>query len=159
MRDEWGRSPIRPFIITTAAVPLLFTILVLAVFGLEGDEWIPAALGLALIYAPIVFFLMYRRTELGELYRAQRRPIASGFSDARAHLERALVASGLPSKERPSRHPVDVATWDVRGGIIVKLFDGAGQCYVYVGPVNDGTRRSVEGLKRAIDAALPRAKR
>lgn len=159
MRDEW-EGPVMGYLLAvmmTMPLLLILTFTILLRFDFED----PAAKVpiLILTYTAITNIVLFGDREFDERHRSDRRSLAMGPLDARKPVERALAASGLPSTERPPAPDSKATVWDVKGGITVKLFEGEGRCYVYVGPVNDETRRSVEGLKRAIDSAVPRAKR
>jgi len=159
MRDEWQGPAIGYVLLAVMVSPLLLIAAIAALLRFEVEDPTAKAPILVLTYASILNLVLYGDREFDERHRAQRRPLAMGPQDARALIERALAASGLPSTERPPVPGQKATVWDVKGGVTVRLFEGVGRCHVYVGPDNDSTRRSVEGLKRAIDAAVPRAKR
>ena len=156
MRDEWEGPVIWYFIIGMIMTPLLLALIVVAIMGFHIGQTTPLVIVTLTMYTAIALFIMLRHRELRELAHSQRRSTAMGFSDARQHLERALATSGQPATERAPTPGLKAAEWDVRGGITVKLFEGNDRCYIFVNPVNDSTRRDIEGLKRAIDAALAR---
>ena len=159
MRDEWEGPAIGYVLLAVMVSPLLLILVFAAIMRFEFEDPLAKTPILLLTYSAIANLVLYGDREFDERHRAQRRPLAVGPQDARALIERALAASGLPSTERPPVPGQKATVWDVKGGVTVRLFEGVGRCHVYVGPDNDSTRRSVEGLKRAIDAALPRAKR
>ena len=140
-------------------MPLLLILAFAALLRFELEDPRVKVPILLLTYAAILNLALYGDREFDERHRSQRRHLDMDPREAREHLERALARSGLPSTERAPAPDTKGTAWDVGGGITVRMFEGVEGCNVYVGPANDKTRRDVEGLKRAIDAAVPRAKR
>ena len=158
MRDEWEGPAMGYALLAAMMMPLLLIVAFAALLRFDLEDPAAKVPILLLTYASILNIALYGDREFDERHRSQRRPLAMGPQEARTLVEQALAASGLSATERPPAPDSKSTVWDVKGGITVRLFEGEDRCYVYVGPASDSTRRDVEGLKRAIDAALPRAK-
>jgi hypothetical protein len=160
MRDEWEGPDVWKPIVKMGLAMLVPGLIFLTFFPFPIKSLVLLVTLVSLFYVTLAIGMMYGPEGYGRLYRSKRRPLPMGLEDARRYLEQGLADSGLPHGEKtdyPSGPKFII--WDIRSGLEVRLAEQKTQCYVWVGPVNDSTRRDVDALARAIDAALQRAKR
>jgi len=160
MRDAWDGPVFRYFIIALLLVPLIYTIILALFIETSRESLTTTAAVLCAIYTPPLVLVLLARRQFMELWSSDRRFVDIKFQEARPRLEAALASSGMPHREAATSTPSENARFEVGRGLVVVLLRGKdrGKSVIYVSPVNDLTRRDVDGLKRSIDAAFPPAR-
>lgn len=154
MRDGWSR-PFLPTLIAYHCV--LLAIPIPLAYYLMGS--IPP-MGFVILGGVMLLFVAdlahdYRFSRV--MWRSQSRRAPDEDPRFVDRLEAALAEAGsLVSRRRVTRRystpAMDVLA--LRGGVQVSLVPVGRPRHVYVGPVNDDTRRNVEGAKRVVDRVL-----
>ncbi len=160
MKDAWDRSVLRYFYITMLLLPLVILILVAITIKEVLGDLTTLAMVIGATYVPIFFVMFLARRNFMEVWNSDRRFVAIGFQEARPRLEAAFASSGLSYKMAARSNPQEDIRYELGRGLGVQLLrsEEEERCVIYVWPVNDLTRRDIDGLKRRIDAAFPPAK-
>jgi len=112
-----------------------------------------AIMSLPIVIVIVVVLLM--RRAMRDIWSSQHRISTARSADLIAQLWETLRSTGLEPAPRygrayfPSRKTVDL-----RGGLNLTVVGHPGRFVLYVGPVNEDSRRDVERIEQAIDNAL-----
>jgi len=160
MRDAWEGPVMRYFPVIGLLVPLGLIPIVAYILEPVHETMTITAICIGACYLAFFTWILITRRELVELWNSNRKFISVGSQEARPRLEAAFAASGLSYRVvTPSKLSDDIK-YELGGGFSAKLLQSQGKnkCVIYVWPVNDRTRRDIDGLKRRIDAAFPPAR-
>jgi len=160
MKDAWEGPVMRHFYIVMLLMPLAIIIpLAVALEELRMDlaTWAVVA---GATYVPIFFVMFLARRQFMAEWSSNRRFVAIGFQEARPRLEAAFASAGLSYRMGARSDPREDIRYELGRSLGAQLLrsEGEERCVIYVWPVNDLTRRDVDGLKRSIDAAFPPAR-
>jgi len=160
MRDEWEGPRLKYLVFALLLGFTLYNIALVAVLGPTRSRILTCAYLLGALYATVPIALLMARRQVAMLWSSNRRFLAFPFREARPRLEAAIASSGLPFREVASPDGPESARFEVGRGLVVVLLrcKDREQSVIHVSPVNDRTRRDVDGLKRSIDAAFPPAR-
>jgi len=160
MRDAWEGSISRYAIATVLLVPLGFAVSAVLYLDMGHEGLITMAMVMGPTYTILLVTLFLARRQFMELWPSNRKFVAVRLEEAQPRLAAAMASSGQPYREVAASDQAHRAKYEVGRGLVVEMFEGKGKenFVIYVWPVNDRTRRDVDGLKRSIDAAFPPVK-
>jgi hypothetical protein len=160
MKDAWEGPVMRYFYIVMLLMPLaiiIFLAIALEEVRMDLATWAGVT---GATYVPIFLVIYLARRQFMAEWTSNRRFVAIGFREARPRLEAAFASSGLSYRMGARSDPREDIRYELGRGLGAQLLrsEGEERCVIYVWPVNDRTRRDIDGLKRGIDAAFPPAK-
>ena len=159
-RDRWEGPTIRYLIYTLLLAPVLFVIPLAVWMVPPYDKLVNIAIILVTIDGVILLSTQLARRQLLELWYSNSRFVSIPFEEVRPRMEMVLSSSDLPYKAKPVSDPMQSVRFEVNHSFTVELLKANDwrKSVVIMWPVNDLTRRDVDGLKRSIDAAFPPAR-